>query len=122
MTDPIEDCLGGLVGLLSQVGETVWASELALVKDGQNCKSGYPVRPDSIAHGVLEIKDKINISSTAQLRGVFDVAVNVLKQPFNLVVSMSNQSISASVQDMIYRSGGSIVRFDGATGTFLPWP
>ncbi len=83
---------------------------------------GNRVRPDSIAHGILEIKDKINITSTAQLRGEFDLAINTFKLPFNLVVSMNNQSISQSVQDMVQRSGGTIVRFDPSTGSFLPWP
>ncbi len=55
---------------------------------------GYRVRPNSLLHGILEIKDQTNIASTAQLRREFDIAVNLPESPpFNLVVSMNNQTI-----------------------------
>jgi len=82
---------------------------------------GVTVRPDSLLKGILEIKDRVAIYGTAQIRGMADLA-RQQGVPFNLIVSGRTTTISQTVQDLVRQTGGTILRFDPVTNSLLPWP
>jgi hypothetical protein len=76
--------------------------------------------PDILRKGVTEIKSGLEIDNSRQLR----IQANHAKRtgvPFNLVVSPTTRRVSENVKREIYQSGGTIQRFDPATGTFTPF-
>jgi hypothetical protein len=77
--------------------------------------------PDSLIRGVTEIKSGLEIDSSLQLRVH---AAHAMSQqiPFNLVVSPTTWWISKDVEEAVRKSGGTILRFDPATGKFGPYP
>jgi hypothetical protein len=79
---------------------------------------GETAIPDIIGPGrtVTEIKDRINVFNTAQLRTEAAWA-----DTFNLIVSPRTEYISAPVQQAVYGSGGTIQVYSPATGAFTPW-
>jgi hypothetical protein len=77
--------------------------------------------PDILRKGVTEIKSGLEIDNSRQLR----IQANHAKRtgvPFNLVVSPTTQRVSKRVQLEISKTGGTIQRFDPATGIFTPFP
>ena len=77
--------------------------------------------PDSLIRGVTEIKSGLEIDGSLQLR-VHREHAKLQKVPFNLVVAPRTWRISQNVQDWVYKSGGTIQRFDPVTGKFGPFP
>jgi len=76
--------------------------------------------PDPLTRGVTEIKSGLEIEDTIQMQ----IQVKVVKMrgvSYNLVVNTSTR-VSKDLQDAVAASGGTIVRFDLATGTFRPFP
>jgi dihydroxyacetone kinase len=76
--------------------------------------------PDILRKGVTEIKSGVEIDNSRQLR----IQANHAKRtrvPFNLVVSPTTRRVSQSVKDEILKTGGTIQRFDPATGIFTPF-
>jgi hypothetical protein len=73
--------------------------------------------PDILLKGVTEIKSGLEIDNSVQLR-VQAAYAKSTGVPFNLVVSPTTQRVSENVKREIYNSGGTIQRFDPATGTF----
>jgi hypothetical protein len=76
--------------------------------------------PDVLHQGIKEIKNVVEIDSSVQLR-VQAAYAKALGMPFSLIVSPSTKRISVSVQDMVRKTGGTIQRFDPATGAFTPF-
>jgi hypothetical protein len=76
--------------------------------------------PDVLHQGIREIKDVVEIDSSVQLR-IQAAYAQARGIPFNLIVSPNTKRISNSVQNMIRDTGGTIQRFDPATGTFTPF-
>ena len=76
--------------------------------------------PDILHQGIREIKDVVEIDSSVQLR-VQAAYARAFGMPFSLIVSPSTKRISDSVQQMVRDTGGTIQRFDPATGTFTPF-
>jgi hypothetical protein len=77
--------------------------------------------PDSLIRGVTEIKSGLEVDSSLQLRVHYAHAMSQ-KIPFNLVVAPTTWRISDRVKTMVIQSGGTIQRFDPATGKFGPFP
>jgi hypothetical protein len=76
--------------------------------------------PDILRKGVTEIKSGLEIDNSRQLR----IQAKHAKRtgvPFNLVVSPTTRRVSQSVQREISKTGGTIQRFDPATGIFTPF-
>ena len=69
----------------------------------------------------VEIKDRLAVYATPQIRGMADLARRQ-GLPFNLIVSTRNTTISAQVLELVRQSGGTVLRFDPATNSLLPWP
>jgi hypothetical protein len=76
--------------------------------------------PDILLKGVTEIKSGLEIDNSVQLR-VQAAYAKSTRVPFNLVVSPTTQRVSENVKREIRQSGGTIQRFDPATGTFTPF-
>jgi hypothetical protein len=76
--------------------------------------------PDILRKGVTEIKSGVEIDSSRQLR-IQAYHAKRTRVPFNLVVSPATQRVSWTVQQSVYKPGGTIQRFDPATGTFTPF-
>jgi filamentous hemagglutinin len=65
---------------------------------------------------ITEVKDVVNLSNSDQFRAYF--ATN---RRIDLIVSPNTKTISKPLEELIYRSKGSIHIFDPATKTFTPW-
>jgi hypothetical protein len=76
--------------------------------------------PDILNEGITEIKSGVEIDSSPQLRTQSAYAQEH-RVPFNLVVGPATQRVSQTVQESVYKLGGTIQRFDPATGTFTPF-
>lgn len=76
--------------------------------------------PDVLHKGITEIKSGVEINNSIQLR-VQAAYAKLFGIPFNLIVSPTTQRISQSVRDAVKKTGGTIQRFDPATGTFTPF-
>jgi Restriction endonuclease fold toxin 7 len=76
--------------------------------------------PDILNKGITEIKSGVEIDSSPQLRTHYAFAKEE-RVPFNLVVGPATRRVSKSVQDLVYDTGGTIQRFDPATGSFTPF-
>jgi Restriction endonuclease fold toxin 7 len=76
--------------------------------------------PDILRKGVTEIKSGLEIDNSLQLRiqATYAKSTGV---PFNLVVSPTTQRVSQRVKNQVSLTGGTIQRFDPATGTFTPF-
>ena len=70
--------------------------------------------------GITEIKSGVEIDSSPQLR-IQATHAQKTRVPFNLVVGPATQRVSQTVQESVYSSGGTIQRFDPATGSFTPF-
>jgi hypothetical protein len=73
--------------------------------------------PDVLQRGIREIKSGIEINNSIQLR-VQAAYAKLFKVPLSLVVGPNTQRISKSVRDAVRETGGTIQRFDPATGVF----
>jgi Restriction endonuclease fold toxin 7 len=76
--------------------------------------------PDILNKGIKEIKSGVEIDSSQQLRIQADWAKKH-GVPFNLIVGPATQRVSNSVKDLVSKTGGTIQRFDPATGSFTPF-
>lgn len=76
--------------------------------------------PDVLHRGIREIKSGAEIDNSPQLR-VQAAYARLFRIPFSLIVSPATQRISQSVRDAVEKTGGTIQRFDPATGTFTPF-
>jgi hypothetical protein len=76
--------------------------------------------PDVLLEGITEIKSGVEINNSVQLR-VQAAYAEATRVPFNLVVSPTTERISQVVKDTVRKTGGTIQRFDPATGTFTPF-
>jgi Restriction endonuclease fold toxin 7 len=76
--------------------------------------------PDILRKGITEIKSGMEIDDSVQLKvqAAYAKATGV---PFNLVVSPSTRRVSQTVQQRVDGTGGTIQRFDPATGVFTPF-
>ena len=76
--------------------------------------------PDVLQRGIREIKSGVEIDNSPQLK--FQAAyAQLFRIPFSLIVSPATQRISQSVRYAVEKTGGTIQRFDPATGTFTPF-
>lgn len=76
--------------------------------------------PDVLKRGIREIKSGVEINNTIQIR-VQAAYAKLFGIPFSLIVSPSTSRISQTVKDAVYKTGGTIQRFDPATGAFTPY-
>jgi hypothetical protein len=76
--------------------------------------------PDILNEGITEIKSGVEIDSSQQLRTQSTWAKEH-RVPFNLVVGPATQRVSNSVKGLVSETGGTIQRFDPATGSFTPF-
>ena len=77
--------------------------------------------PDVVQAGhITEIKDVAQLSYSAQLQAQISIAT-ARGIPYNLIVGLSTR-ISAPLLNAVRATGGSITRFDAATGVFRPFP
>lgn len=76
--------------------------------------------PDILNEGVTEIKSGLEIDNSIQLK-VQAAYAKITGVSFNLVVSPTTKRVSQSIRDAIFATGGTIQRFDPATGTFAPF-
>lgn len=76
--------------------------------------------PDVLQRGIREIKSGVEIDNSLQLK-VQAAYAQLFRIPFSLIVSPTTQRISQSVRDAVLKTGGTIQRFDPATGTFTPF-
>jgi hypothetical protein len=76
--------------------------------------------PDILNQGITKIKSGLEIDSSLQLR-VQATRARINGLPFNLVVNQTTQRVSQSVKNLVFRTGGTIQRFDLATGIFTPF-
>lgn len=76
--------------------------------------------PDVLHKGITEIKSGVEINNSVQLK-VQAAYARIVGIPFNLVVSPATIRVSQSVRDAVRETGGTIQRFDPATGTFTPF-
>jgi hypothetical protein len=76
--------------------------------------------PDVLHRGIREIKSGVEINNSPQLR-VQAAYARLFRIPFSLIVSPATQRISKSVRDAVEKTGGTIQRFDPATGVFTPF-
>jgi hypothetical protein len=76
--------------------------------------------PDILLKGITEIKSGVEINNSVQLKvqAAYAQATGV---PFSLIVSPTTQRISQEVKKAVRDTGGTIQRFDSATGTFTPF-
>jgi RHS repeat-associated protein len=79
-------------------------------------------RPDVLlGTGITEFKNAIEVNYTVQMR-IQATYASLTGQPLNLVVSPVTQRVSAPLQQAIAATGGTIQRFDPATGIFSSFP
>jgi RHS repeat-associated protein len=71
--------------------------------------------------GITEFKNAIEVNYTVQMR-IQATYASLTGQPLNLVVSPVTQRVSAPLQQAIAATGGTIQRFDPATGIFSSFP
>jgi hypothetical protein len=76
--------------------------------------------PDVLQRGIREIKSGVEIDNSLQLK-VQAAYAQLFRIPFSLIVSPATQRISKSVRDAVEMTGGTIQRFDPATGMFTPF-
>jgi hypothetical protein len=76
--------------------------------------------PDILNGGITEIKSGVEIDSSTQLRIQADWAKEH-GMTFNLIVGPATRRISDSVKRLVFETGGTIQRFDPATGSFTPF-
>jgi hypothetical protein len=76
--------------------------------------------PDILNAGITEIKSGVEIDSSTQLRTQAAWAKEH-GMTFNLIVGPATRRISESVQTLVFDTGGTIQRFDPATGSFTPF-
>jgi hypothetical protein len=76
--------------------------------------------PDILKKGITEIKSGVEIDSSPQLR-TQSAWAKEHGVPFNLVVGPATRRVSESVKELVYKTGGTIQRFDPATGSFTPY-
>jgi hypothetical protein len=76
--------------------------------------------PDVLQRGIREIKSGVEIDNSLQLK-VQAAYAELFRLPFSLIVSPTTQRISQSVRNAVRQTGGTIRRFDPATGTFTPF-
>jgi hypothetical protein len=76
--------------------------------------------PDVLRKGITEIKSGVEINNSVQLR-VQAAYAKLFGVPFNLIVSPTTERISQAVRDAVRKTGGTIQRFDPATGAFTPF-
>jgi hypothetical protein len=76
--------------------------------------------PDILLRGVTEIKSGLEIDNSLQLRiqAAYAKATGV---PFSLIVGPTTQRVSNTVKGLVWGTGGTIQRFDPATGIFTPF-
>lgn len=108
----------GIRGILSHVG--LGKNTTAVTRNGVTTILDAWGRPA----GLVEFKDVVNLSSSPQLRAQLAEAL-ATRQPYNLVVSPGNQSISKSLLRQIERVnqqvGGGVYRYDPATDILTPF-
>ena len=76
--------------------------------------------PDILNKGMREIKSGVEIDSSQQLRTHYAWAKEH-SVPFNLIVGPATRRVSDSVKKLVSDTGGTIQRFDPATGSFTPF-
>jgi hypothetical protein len=76
--------------------------------------------PDILRKGIREIKSGVEIDNSIQLK-VQAAYAELFGMPFNLIVSPATKRISQVVRNAVRKTGGTIQRFDPATGTFTPF-
>jgi hypothetical protein len=76
--------------------------------------------PDILNKGIREIKSGVEIDSSQQLR-TQSAWAKEHGVPFNLIVSPATQRVSNPVKELVFETGGTIQRFDPATGSFTPF-
>jgi hypothetical protein len=76
--------------------------------------------PDILKKGITEIKSGVEIDSSTQLR-TQSAWAKEHRVPFNLVVGPATRRVSESVKKLVSDTGGTIQRFDPATGSFTPF-
>jgi hypothetical protein len=76
--------------------------------------------PDILDKGITEIKSGMEIDSSPQLRTQSAYARNKRK-PYNIMVGPATRRVSKSVQGLVSRTGGTVRRFDPATGSIKPF-
>jgi hypothetical protein len=76
--------------------------------------------PDILNKGVTEIKHKLTIDDSVQLR-VQAAYARSIGVPFNLVVSPKTKRVSKTIRNAVRDSGGTIQRYDPETGIFTPF-
>jgi hypothetical protein len=76
--------------------------------------------PDILDKGITEIKSGIEIDSSPQLRTQSAYARNI-REPYNIMVGPATRRVSKSVQGLVSRTGGTVRRFDPATGSIKPF-
>jgi hypothetical protein len=76
--------------------------------------------PDILDKGITEIKSGMEIDSSPQLRTQSAYAQNE-REPYNMMVGPATRRVSKSVQDLVSRTGGTVRRFDPATGSIKPF-
>ncbi len=76
--------------------------------------------PDILDKGITEIKSGIEIDSSPQLRTQSAYARNT-REPYNIMVGPATRRVSKSVQGLVSRTGGTVRRFDPATGSIKPF-
>ncbi|MFZ5780384.1 MAG: putative toxin [Pseudomonadota bacterium] len=76
--------------------------------------------PDILRKGITEIKTRQEVNNSLQIRVQIAYA-RLFKLPFNLIVSPTTKRISKNVKDAVEQTGGTIRRYDPATGRFTPY-
>jgi hypothetical protein len=76
--------------------------------------------PDILNKGITEIKSGVEIDSSPQLRTQSAYA-RENRAPYGLVVGPATRRVSRRVQKLVSDTGGTIQRFDPATGFFTPF-
>jgi hypothetical protein len=76
--------------------------------------------PDILDKGITEIKSGMEIDSSPQLRTQSAYARNI-REPYNIMVGPATRRVSKSVQGLVSRTGGTVRRFDPATGSTKPF-
>ncbi len=76
--------------------------------------------PDVLQRGIREIKSGVEIDNSLQLK-IQAAYAQLFRIPFSLIVSPNTQRLSKPVRDAVEKTGGTIQRFDPATGTFTPF-
>jgi hypothetical protein len=77
--------------------------------------------PDILNTGITEFRNAVEINNSLQLR-IQTAYASLTGQPMNLVVGPVTQRVSQSLQQAIAATGGTIQRFNPATGSFAPFP